>query len=533
MEVGYRLVNPGNEHLSSDHIPNKAVFLSFLIIWSVASLSSLAYIIYLKVWKANFHKFYFIMILILVVMTFSVLFEFVYWVELSEVGAITDIFQYSVVIKSALMTGLQLIIINLLWYGYKITKPKIQCHSFLKNIILTTFIVISTLIYDYSKGFIIMIVLITLYVILIMLLKMDIKSNTRELENELQNLPAFAANDESITSAIKFKKDSFKRYICYLYVILSCKFVVLIFGTFFSLYNAWVYSLLLETWTVMANLYLFTFLNFPCTKKLFDLKYKQLEEPVNPRPEMDPSEMPIDFPLPFRASQNLKIRGDLIIVETIDDGNEDIPSVGVEWTPLNPSHSPTWKRDANITDDSSKPRRARIYEIADIERQAKQDINKILNNSVADSVHKYAQNLFNEDSHESLEEEKIPDPPLCFPAMDSEMDHSDVLKTDMAFMPDSNLNSLAALDDGIQNLKLAKEISQSARHNTESEWAPLPQSFLAERVIDFRQQEAISNFHQLAAQFDPNSESENSSFNEGPSNGTVHLDQISLNFSLS
>lgn len=99
--------------------------------------------------------------------------RYFYWWAMSKFGRIELIFDLLMVGIEVLIQLFYLVILNLVANGYKILHPKFKWKSSAKNVIITLFILFTSLVMQYSNFYMMIIMIVEIFA-LVVLLKMDI-----------------------------------------------------------------------------------------------------------------------------------------------------------------------------------------------------------------------------------------------------------------------------------------------------------------------------------------------------------------------
>ena len=365
LKIEYFVVNPNDEHLSSDMIPNKVTYLVCIIIWVFVFIFSTILMIF-RIIKTRYFSIHCILILInYFFVTLYWIYKYCYWNALSNIGYVAEINDIGILAIENASLILYLFIINLIASGYKIVHQNFKLISFAKNLIVIGFFVIFSLLLNFSIVFILIFMLIII-IILIMVIRMDISASIQSLRRLIRNESNIVRNDPDYVREIKMKINYFNWFQFYIYVYWILESIVISLRPFFKLYHEWVFTLLHQVLILLGMSFLFITLNY-------SFKYRNQELIF----DLD------GIPLPFSKKKDAKLWGEIVAIHTVWDDKEEssnrrndsfrFPSVaiGVEWSYHN-FRKPKLYRDPNKDKD-----RAALYQIFDFEDQAMHDVLKI------------------------------------------------------------------------------------------------------------------------------------------------------------
>ena len=205
--IQYQVLNPGNEHLSLDLIPNKITYYIFFIVWILVFIISTIWMIR-KWWMRKKPN----LLCLLILSTYFLIMiywigKYYYWKFLSIRGKIDDAYEIIFLALETLIMGLYLSIINMMAYGYQITTMNVKFNPFLKNILIMGFILLTSMLMKLSR-FVVMIFMIVEIIALILLLNMDIFTNISRLKAILTIQLRFDRNNKEyiwiLSSKIKY-----------------------------------------------------------------------------------------------------------------------------------------------------------------------------------------------------------------------------------------------------------------------------------------------------------------------------------------
>ena len=179
--IEYTMLNPGNEHLSYDLIPNKITYFVFLILWIIGFGLTTVDIIFKKVKNHKLFSFNLLINLSFFALMLYWTTQYAYWMNLSRTGKETVIISLMILFFEILTLWYYLIILLIIANGYKIVYDEFRWKSSGKVLILIGFILMTNLLMKYSN-FYLMIILLVEIIILVLLLKMDINSNVTKLK---------------------------------------------------------------------------------------------------------------------------------------------------------------------------------------------------------------------------------------------------------------------------------------------------------------------------------------------------------------
>ena len=364
----YKVINPGNEHLSTDMIPNKKTYLIWVIIWILIFIASSSLII-VKIYQTKSFNIHSILILInYFIVTIFWIGKYFYWINLSKHGKISDAADPLLLIFESIILTLYLLIINLYASGYKIVNQYFRFLSFAKNLIAIGFYVIFALILNYQFLFVVIFMLI-LIVIMILMLRMDISTSIQSLQRVLVNESNILQYDPDYVSEIKKKIKFYKCFRVYIYIYFFFESWLLSTQPFLQLYHDWIFTMMHQIIILVGMSFLFVILSY-------SFKYRQQELILDIN----------GIPLPFDKNKDAKIWGEIIIIHNKCD---DIPpsnkknkiitafpsvSVGVEWSYHNT------RKPVLQSNPVEHAKRAAIYQVNEFnEEEARCDVLKILN----------------------------------------------------------------------------------------------------------------------------------------------------------
>ena len=378
--IDYSVINPGEEHLSSDAIPNKTTYLYWLIISLTVFVVSIVLII-VRIWKASHLSFYWILILInyFLIMIYWIS-KYIYWVDLSLYGSSSLFWDYFILSLEVLIPILHISIINLIAIGFKIVHQYFQHLSFVKNVIAIGFYVIILLLLYINLYFVFIFMIIEI-IVLLLVLRMDVSASIKSLKRVLINERSIAINDPDYVDEVKCKIWYYKIFQVYLYVYWIWELLTLSLKPFLLLYHEWIFALAYQILILISMSFLFITINY-------SLGYRRREQIV-------------DFermPLPFNKKKDAKILGEILFVHSIwDDDNGDADkikfpriAIGVECSYHRQRKVKDYKRTNQLN------LRSEMYLCEDNEELARNDVLKI----VKDNNH-----LIEECKHRNFDED--------------------------------------------------------------------------------------------------------------------------------
>ena len=252
--------------------------------------------------------------------------------------------------------------------GYKIVHLLFQYRRFIKNAVIILFMLLTSLLMSYSNFFL-TILMVSEIVILILLLKMDISYTIRSLQEMIQGLDVNSPQDHDYVKGILFKIKYYKVFMFYVYVYWPMEIIAQSLRPFLALYHQWIFTLLHQILTLISLSFLFITLHFSIKERP-----NNLDDPC------------AKIPLPFDPDRDPKITGEIIIIHSVGDRPEGVFSVGVECSY---KHRISAVKTQQVFND-----RAKVYQVDDIEEEAKHDIWKITQNlNIWDSETSLAHNF--------------------------------------------------------------------------------------------------------------------------------------------
>ena len=282
---------------------------------------------------------------------------------LSIRGKIDQIYDVIFMFIEVLIMGLYLLIINMMAYGYQITTMTVRLSPFLKNIIITGFILLTSMLMRIST-IVVMMFMVVEIIALILLLNMDIFTNINRLKSILIIQLEIDQNNKEYICELSSKIKYYRVFMIYLYVYWILEWIVLLIRPFFVLYHEWIFTLIHQILTFISMSFLFITLNYTI-KKFED---GQINEPI-------------DFPLPFSSKKDPKLLEEIIIIRSwYEEGSNSKKDkkfsfphiqIGVEC-----SFSPPNKRKPSK--DSDLNQRAILYKLENSEEQACKDVMNVI-----------------------------------------------------------------------------------------------------------------------------------------------------------
>jgi len=199
---------------------------------------------------------------------------------MSKFGRIELIFDLLMALIEVLNQLFYLVILTLVANGYKILHPKFQCKSYTKNIIITFFILLTSLALRYSN-FYMMIIMIVEIIALVVLLKMDIS-------NTITSIDVSAPVDRQYMLSINFKRKYYKVFLWYIYVYWTLEAIVLSLIPFLLLYHEWIFTLLHQILNIVSMSFLFITLNYSMIEQKDGSYLDIVQVPLPFDPNKDP-----------------------------------------------------------------------------------------------------------------------------------------------------------------------------------------------------------------------------------------------------
>ena len=143
--------------------------------------------------------------------------KYYYWRYLSIRGKIDQIYDVIFMFIEVLIMGLYLLIINMMAYGYQITTMTVRLSPFLKNIIITGFILLTSMLMRIST-IVVMMFMVVEIIALILLLNMDIFTNINRLKSILIIQLEIDQNNKEYICELSSKIKYYRVFMIYLYV---------------------------------------------------------------------------------------------------------------------------------------------------------------------------------------------------------------------------------------------------------------------------------------------------------------------------
>lgn len=132
-------------------------------------------------------------------------------------GKIDEIYDVIFMFIEVLIMGLYLLIINMMAYGYQITRMSVRLSPFSKNIIIMGFILLTSMLMRISTVVVMMFMVVEI-IALILLLNMDIFQNINRLKAILLSQLEFDRENTEYIKELGLKIKYYRIFMIYLYV---------------------------------------------------------------------------------------------------------------------------------------------------------------------------------------------------------------------------------------------------------------------------------------------------------------------------
>ena len=244
--------------------------------------------------------------------------KYFYWKELSRRGAVSEAYEIGFIMVESIINGLYLIIISVIAYGYQIVTQRIQWSKFIKNLIISGFILLSYTLISFSN-FVVMIMMALEIVGLILFLNRDIIENITKLRKIYAIQMRLHREEDQYISELKSKIKYYRVFMMYLYVYWILEWIVLLARPFLIHTNEWIFTLMSQILTLISMSFLFITINY-------SIEYIDDDSIIEA----------LNSPDPFNLNEEFKTSEDFVIIynfwEKVGRSENDFPSIslGVE-----------------------------------------------------------------------------------------------------------------------------------------------------------------------------------------------------------
>lgn len=442
LKLSYVVMNPGNEHLSYDLIPNKLTYLIFFITWVIVLLVS-SIITGVRAWyKRNYN---YLSILILVTFFFITWYwvvRYFYWMIFSREGEVDSKFDLFVKMLETASFLFYLIIINMVAWGYRIVTLEFKFFKFIKNVFIIFLLMMTTLFMEYSNFFL-MIFMAVEIVGLVIILKVDINGCMHQLRESSNNLNPEVDEELEFIQINTFKLRYYRIFTLYLYCYWSMEWVVLSLRPFLELYHEWIFTLCHQILTLISMSYLFITLNYSIEVRKFEREHGGA----------------LVMPLPFNPEKDPKIWGELIVIKSVNSETQPRITIGVEC----------FNKASKLFVYDSKPHlaeRSKLYQTNNVDFETKLDIFGIINPKKSNYNAIELRNVCVNDASNSDEDVK-------------------------------QVKDEESSGNSPNTLNLSNDLEKKLNKNSLEKDYQLLHNFTAEKVIDFRSNRNIKRFKKI------------------------------------
>lgn len=297
--INYVVVNPGNEHLSFDLIPNKITYLVFFLTWICVLLVS-GGIVGFKAFRK--HNLSYLSILILFsygLITGYLVLRYAYWIVFSNYGRVNGYFETVVNLLEVSTFMIYLVIINLVASGYRIVCESFSWGRFTKNIVVMSFIVVISLFLRYTNFFLLIFVAVGL-IVMVIFLRLDIICWVERLKEINRELNPIFVEERKFIESNTFKMKYYKAFLVYLIIYSIMEVTVLWLRPFLALYHEWIFVLVQQIINLVSMTFLFVTLTFSIQFKKF--------EGINDGALIAPN--------PYFKDRSLKVWGEIVAIRS-------------------------------------------------------------------------------------------------------------------------------------------------------------------------------------------------------------------------
>lgn len=442
LKLTYVVMNPGNEHLSYDLIPNKLTYLIFFITWVIVLLVS-SIITGAKAWyKRNFNYLSILILVTFFFITWYWLARYAYWTIFSSRGEVDSKFDFFVKMLETASFLFYLIIINMVGWGYRIVTLEFKFFKFIKNVFIIFLLMMTTLFMEYSNFFL-MIFMAVEIVGLVIILKVDINGCIHQLRDSIKNLNPEVEEELEFIEINTFKLRYYKIFTLYLYCYWSMEWIVLSLRPFLELYHEWIFTLLHQILTLVSMSYLFITLNYSIEVRKFEREHGGA----------------LVMPLPFNPEKDPKIWGELIVIKSVNSELQPRITIGVEC----------FNKASKSFEYGPKPHlaeRSKLYQTNNLDFETKLDIFGIINPKKSNYNAIELRNICINNASNSDEDVK------------QEKDEESYEKS-----PD--------------NLNISNDLEKKSNKNPIEKDYQFLHNFTASKVIDFRSNRTLKRFKRI------------------------------------
>lgn len=356
IKINYVVVNPGNEHLSYDLIPNKITYLIFFITWVIVLVISSIITGLRACYKKNVNYLSILILISFVFITSYWIVRYAYWMSFSKRGEVDYRFDLFVKMLEIAALFFYLVIINMVASGYRIVSLEFKFFKFIKNIFIIFLLVMTSLFMEYSNFFLMIFMAIEI-VALVLILKIDINGCMKELRNSNADLNPEIEEERDFIRINTFKIKYYRLFMIYLcwYWALGC--ILLSLRPFLELYHEWIFTLGHQILNLVSMTYLFITLNYSIEVKKHEIEHGGA----------------LVMPLPFNPEKDPKICGEIIVIKSVNTELHPRITIGVEC----------FNKATKRFEYESNPNlvaRSKLYQTNNIDYETKLDIHGVINN---------------------------------------------------------------------------------------------------------------------------------------------------------
>ena len=267
-KVKYVVLNPGNEHLSFDLIPNKVTYLVFFLTW-IGVLIVSGFLTGVRALKRRSLSYLSVLILFSYsVITLYLILRYVYWKVFSNNGTVSPYLSVTVNLIEVTSLGIYLVILSMVANGYKIVNNKFSCASFAKYIVIIFFILITSLFLNYVDFFLLFFITSEI-IIFVLFLKVDTSICIKRLKEINEMLNPIFVEERSYLESNNMKIKFYNVFTYYLLIYWTLEIILLSLRPFLALYHEWIFTLVQQILTLISMSFLFITLTYSIEFKKF------------------------------------------------------------------------------------------------------------------------------------------------------------------------------------------------------------------------------------------------------------------------